>query len=110
VAGAVGNNEIALQLAQLAGQPQAALGGQTFSEDYGQIVTGLGQALASVNGQVADQSIVAGMLQRQRESVSGVSLDEEVTNLTKFQRAFEASSRVVTTIDELLETVINMKR
>jgi flagellar hook-associated protein 1 FlgK len=50
------------------------------------------------------------MLLRQRDSVSGVSLDEEMTDLIKFQRAFEASARLITTVDELLATVINLKR
>jgi flagellar hook-associated protein 1 FlgK len=109
-AGEAGNNTMALQLAQLASQPQAALGNQTFRERYSQIVTGLGQTLASVNGQIADQEIVAGMLEQQRQSVSGVSVDEEMANLVKFQRAFQASARVVTTVDEMLETIINMKR
>ena len=50
------------------------------------------------------------MLLRQRESVSGVSLDEEMTNLVKFQKAYQASARLVTTIDEMLDTILNMKR
>jgi flagellar hook-associated protein 1 FlgK len=43
----------------------------------------------------------------QRQSVSGVSLDEEMTNLVTFQRAYQASSRVMTTIDAMLDTLIN---
>ena len=50
------------------------------------------------------------MLLRQRDSVSGVSLDEEMTDLIKFQRAFEASAKLITTIDEMLETVLSLKR
>jgi flagellar hook-associated protein 1 FlgK len=41
------------------------------------------------------------------EAMSGVSLDEEFVNLTKFQRAYEASARVLTTADELLQELIN---
>jgi flagellar hook-associated protein 1 FlgK len=43
----------------------------------------------------------------QRDSVSGVSLDEEMADLLKYQRAFQASSRVFSTIDDLLDTVVN---
>jgi flagellar hook-associated protein 1 FlgK len=43
-----------------------------------------------------------------REEVSGVSLDEEVTNILQFQRAFEASARVITTVDRMLETLLTM--
>ena len=49
-------------------------------------------------------------LENRRESVSGVSLDEEGANLIKFQRAFEAAAKLVQTADELLITVLNLKR
>ena len=70
----------------------------------------LGQALNGTNTQLSNQQIVESMLTRQRDSVSGVSLDEEMTDLIKFQRAFEASARLITTIDSMLETVVNLKR
>ncbi len=110
VAGAVGDNQTVLALAQLAEARQTALGSQTFQQHYGQSVASLGQSLASANEQVSDQAAVAGMLQTQRSSVSGVSLDEEMTDLLKFQKAFAASAKVITTVDELLETVVGMKR
>lgn len=110
VAGAVGDNSVILQMAQLAEKTHAGLSGQTFLEDYGQTVSALGQALNGTNTQLANQQIVETMLQRQRDSVSGVSLDEEMTDLIKFQRGFEASAKLITTIDEMLDTVLNMKR
>ncbi|MEO8325830.1 MAG: flagellar basal body rod C-terminal domain-containing protein [Nitrospirota bacterium] len=45
-----------------------------------------------------------------RESVSGVSLDEELTNLLSFQRSFEASARMITVADELMQTMLAMGR
>jgi len=50
------------------------------------------------------------MLVRQRDSYSGVSLDEEMTDLIKYQKAFEASARLVSLVDEMLDVVISMKR
>jgi flagellar hook-associated protein 1 FlgK len=47
------------------------------------------------------------MIRSQRDAVSGVSLDEEMANLLKYQRAFQANSRVFNTIDSLLDTVVN---
>jgi flagellar hook-associated protein 1 len=105
VAGAVGDNQIAVALAQLADQQHAGLGGQTFSQNYGQTV-----ALNSTNTQLANQQLVENMLLRQRDSVSGVSLDEEMTDLIKFQRAFEASAKLIVTVDEMLQTVLTLKR
>ncbi len=110
VAGAVGDNTVAVQLAQLADKKHAGLTNQTFSESYGQNVASLGQALNSTNTQLTNQQIVESMLLRQRDSVSGVSLDEEMTDLIKFQRAFEASAKLIRTVDEMLETVLSLKR
>ena len=44
----------------------------------------------------------------QRPSVSGVSLDEETTNMIRYQRAYEAGARVVTTVDSMFDTLMNM--
>ncbi|MSU62213.1 MAG: flagellar hook-associated protein FlgK [Pedosphaera sp.] len=110
VAGAVGDNQVALALAQLANESLAALGGQTFGERFGQSVAGLGQSLNSVNTQLENQNIVERMLLRQRDSFSGVSLDEEMTDLMKYQKAFQASAKLITTVDEMLEIIMNLKR
>jgi flagellar hook-associated protein 1 FlgK len=110
VAGAVGDNTVAVQLAQLADANHAALTNQTFLENYGQTVATLGQALNGTNTQLTNQELVENMLLRQRDSVSGVSLDEEMTDLIKFQRAFEASAKLIVTVDEMLQTVLTLKR
>jgi flagellar hook-associated protein 1 FlgK len=53
------------------------------------------------------QGSVASSLDAQQQSVSGVSIDEETVNLLTFQRAYQASSRVLTTIDSMLDQLIN---
>lgn len=110
VSGASGDNQVALALAQLGKQAQGTLGTQTFSQYYGQTVASLGQSIANVESEMENQQIVDNMLAKQRQSVMGVSLDEEMTDLVKFQKAFEASARLITTVDEMLTTVIGMKR
>lgn len=110
VAGASRNNAVALTLAQLADKPIAALGNSTFAGAYGQIVTSLGKGLSDANDQIADHDVMKSMLARQRDSISGVSVDEEMTDLMRFQRAYQASARLVTTVDEMLDTVLNLKR
>jgi flagellar hook-associated protein 1 FlgK len=47
-------------------------------------------------------------LENQRESVSGVSLDEEMINLIKFQNAYTAAAKLITTADEMMQTVLQM--
>ena len=44
----------------------------------------------------------------QRESLSGVSLDEEAVNLIKEQRAFQGAARIISAVDELMKTILNM--
>jgi flagellar hook-associated protein 1 FlgK len=108
VAATAGDNQIALALGQLADKKHAALNNQTFSQNYGQTVAALGASLASTNSKLSDQNLVENLLQRQRDSISGVSLDEEMTELMKFQKTYQASARLITTVDEMLDTVINM--
>ncbi|MFT4692360.1 MAG: flagellar hook-associated protein 1 FlgK [Limisphaerales bacterium] len=107
--GAIGNNEIVLRLSQLADAPQSALSNQTFSESFSRTVSGLGQELANANAQVSDNAAVKSMLLRQRDSLSGVSVDEEMTDLVKFQRAYQASAKFINTIDEMLQTILSLK-
>ena len=66
-------------------------------------MSGLGQAVAGATSRVNDQGRIEQLVRSQRDAVSGVSLDEEMANLMKYQRAFQASSRVFQTIDNLLE-------
>jgi len=110
VSGAVGDNQVALALAQLAGARQSALSNATFSENYAQTVAALGQSLSTVNNSIDDQSVMQKMLASQRDSIGGVSLDEEMTNLVQFQKAYAASAHLITTVDEMLQTVLDLKR
>ena len=108
-ANAAGDNSIALQLAQLGQQSIAALNNQTFSGAYAQDVQNFGNALANANDQVDNYNSVNTMWLNQRDSVSGVSLEEETTNLIMFQKAYQASAKLITTVDQMLQTVINLK-
>ncbi len=109
--GAAGDNSVALAVAQLATKAFSVTGGDqidgTFSGFFGKTVSKLGQALAGANARVEDQTNIERLIRSQRDSVSGVSLDEEVADLMKFQRAFQASSRVFNVLDELLDLVVN---
>ncbi len=108
-ANATGDNSVALQLAQLGQQSVAALNHQTFSGAYAQDVQNFGNALANANDQVSNYNSVNKMLLNQRDSVSGVSLEEETTNLITYQKAYEASAKIISTVNEMLQTVVAMK-
>ena len=70
-------------------------------------MTDLGQALTTATAHVTSQTSIATLVKSQRDSVSGVSLDEEMADLIKYQRAFQASSRIISILDQLLDTVVN---
>lgn len=110
VNGTPGDNTVALAIAKLAESKIAGLGNQTFANAYGQSVATIGQSLSDANNQLADHDSLQTMLLRQRDSVSGVSVDEEMSDLVKFQKAYEASAKLVNTVDEMLDTVISLKR
>jgi flagellar hook-associated protein 1 FlgK len=65
--------------------------------------------LSDANTQVTNQTAVTSMLSTQLGSISGVNVDEEMTNMMAFQRAYQASAQVVTTLNTMLGTVVAMK-
>jgi len=108
--GAAGDNTIAQAVANLASHtfatPADSIDG-TFGQYYSKTVTDLGQALTTATAHVTSQTSIATLVKSQRDSVSGVSLDEEMADLIKYQRAFQASSRIISILDQLLDTVVN---
>ncbi len=109
-ANAIGDNTILRALSGAARNSFATLDGQTLNEHLAGSIGSFVEELADTREQLDDQTAIQDLLQRQRNAVSGVSLDEEMTNLVKYQNAFEASARLVSVIDEMLQTVVNLGR
>jgi flagellar hook-associated protein 1 FlgK len=107
-AGATGDNTVVLALAQLANTDISGLNSQTFSQSWAQTVGDLGSTISAVNEQATNSSSVTQMLTNQRESVSGVSIDQEMTHLMQYQKSYEASAQIVTTLNQMLQTLIDM--
>jgi flagellar hook-associated protein 1 FlgK len=109
--GAAGDNDIATAVAALASKSFSVSGGDTIDGTFGQYyattVSNFGQTLSTTNARVTEQTNIESLVRGQRDGVSGVSMDEEMTDLMKYQRAFQASSRVIQVIDELLDTIVN---
>ncbi len=101
-----GDNRAALALANV--RNQAILGGntQTLNEFFESTIVQIGiESNANESTFEVQESFIRDF-QRRREEVSGVNLDEEATQLLQFQRAFEASSRVITTADRMLAALL----
>lgn len=82
----------------------------TFSDFYADYVGALGLDVLRAQHVKEANDILSEDLMKRREAISGVSLDEEATNLLKWQTCFTANSKVITTVDEMLETVLSLKR
>lgn len=102
-----GNNSVALQMAALKTTRGMSAGTATLNEFYNRQVTDLGVAVQRASDNSYHNGLVEQALADQRESVSGVSLDEEAANMAKAQKAYQAAARVMTAYDDLLDTIIN---
>lgn len=104
--GTPGSNGNANALASIANQ--TIVDGQTPSNYYSGTVFQIGNAVSNATAEQTAAQQVTLQLQNQIGALSGVSLDEEAANLTKFQQAYDASARVVTIISELTNEAINL--
>jgi len=107
-----GDGSNALALAQLKHELTMVLPGNeqptgTFEDYYRAVIGQLGVAGQEARRMVENQELLVSQLQNNRESVSGVSLDEEMVNMIRFQHAYSAAARLVTVIDEMLDRIIN---
>ncbi len=107
---AVGDNTVANVISQL--QYKEIMDGDTATMDdyYNSQVGRVGVLAQRAIKTRESQDNILSQLNTIRESISGVSLDEETTNMIEFQRAFDASARVIKTADEMFDTVLNLKR
>ena len=80
-------------------------GSSTFDDFFNSIISGLGTGSRSAQTILLQQEGITLQLNIQRESISGVSLDEEFINLIKFQQAFAASARMVTVVEEIFDVL-----
>ncbi|MDT0275633.1 flagellar hook-associated protein FlgK [Blastococcus goldschmidtiae] len=93
-----GNADKLAQLGTGVGSPDTA---------YRRMIVELGVQSAVSQRNLGIQSVITGQVDAARESVAGVNLDEEMTNMLSFQHAYSAASRLVSTIDEMLDVLIN---
>lgn len=103
-----GDGRNALALGSIADLNVALGGTTTLSQSLGNLLADLGQATRSAALDTTREQDRMATLESMREQVSGVSLDEQMILLSKFQRAYEASTRVVSTISEAIERLINL--
>jgi flagellar hook-associated protein 1 len=105
--GAVGDGSIALNISKIQDKLLMNGGTSTMDDYYNQQASSLGLVIKTVTSDASARQTVASNLATQRDSVSGVSTDEEATNLMKYQRIYQASAKVMNVLDSMLDTIIN---
>ena len=81
--------------------------GMTMDSYFKDTIDRLGIQAQEAKRMVENQEELLANLELSRASISGVSLDEEMANLIQFQHAYNANAKVISTVDELLEVVVN---
>jgi flagellar hook-associated protein 1 FlgK len=105
-AAAPGGNENAIALSQL-GQG-ASINGYTFAQYFGNLGARVGTDVAAASTDATQQKDLVTQAQARRANVSGVSLDEEATRLLQFQRSYEAAGKIVSVIDQMAQSLLDM--
>ncbi len=110
VSGAPGDGGLALALSRLRDQAQAALGNRTFSSFFQDMVGDIGRRAEYWTAQVNTQAAMNEQIEAQIQAVSGVSLDDEMANMLRFQRSYQAAAKALTIFDQTTEDLLNMIR
>lgn len=111
--GSAGNSDNALSLGEVLKKPfknsdgEDVLGGQSVTGFYQSLIGKLGVDGEEAKRMAGNTAILSAQVERERMSISAVSLDEEMTNMIQFQHAYNAAARSMTSIDEMLDRIIN---
>lgn len=106
-AGKKDDNRIALQIADLQNKMVLGNNSQTMDYYYNSLIGSMGVQVKEASSFSRNYELLINQIVFSRESVQGVSLDEEMTNLIKYQHAYDAAARVITAMDQALDTVIS---
>jgi flagellar hook-associated protein 1 FlgK len=102
------DNQTALAIAGLESKTFAGLGDQSIKDKYQSMLNQVAVAAASSKTSAEAASSVKETLEGQRESLSGVSVDEEAINMIRQQRAFQGAARLISAVDEMMRTLLQI--
>ncbi|MBW2436239.1 MAG: flagellar hook-associated protein FlgK [Desulfobacterales bacterium] len=103
-----GDNRQAIAIAELQYQLRMSGNTATYNDYYSAVIRDTGNEVLQSDAYYHHQSDMMAQLENRRESISGVSLDEEMINLMKFQNAYTAAAKMISTADEMMQTVMQM--
>ena len=105
-AGATGNNKIALQIYNLGNSN--AINGQTLQQNATAMATSAGSDITNLTNSIQTLKSAKNLLDTQQASTSGVNLDEQLTNMIKYQNAYQATARVLNTSQQMFQSLISI--
>jgi flagellar hook-associated protein 1 len=79
---------------------------QTLQQEYGQLVTQVGLDTQTANTGTTTQTNLASSIDQERQSIAGINLDEQTQNLIKYQTAYQAAAKTISTLSQLLDTIV----
>ncbi|MBC7783353.1 MAG: flagellar hook-associated protein FlgK [Burkholderiales bacterium] len=105
-----GDNQTARAIAALETQALASLGGSTLQSSYEGMVNTVAIRSTTASADAEASAAALETMQGQHEALSGVSLDEEAINLMKYQRAFQGAARLVSVVNDMMDTMLGLVR
>jgi flagellar hook-associated protein 1 len=110
VSGNPGDGGLALSMSNLRDSQIASLGGKTFGGFFSGMISGIGQDAANALSQSTTSGSVMQQISQQIQSVSGVSIDEEMSNMLRYQRSYQAAAKALSIFDQTTDDLMNIIR
>jgi flagellar hook-associated protein 1 FlgK len=103
-----GNGGNANKIARLFDASFVELNSQSFMDYYSTTLNSLGTEKVNSDNSVESSTAILQQLKNENTSYSGVSLDEEMTNVLKYQRSYDAAAKMIKVADEMMQTILQM--
>jgi len=108
--GKSGDGGLALVLSQLRDTKVVGLGSKTFNGYYTELASGVGSDVDEYTTALSAKAAVLDQIDTQIQSISGVSLDDEMANMLRYQRSYQAAAKMLNMFDQVTDDLINMVR
>lgn len=108
--GSAGDGSLALALSRMRDTALTGLGGRSFKDFYGTLVSTIGSDSAYYADQVDTQGAVMASIENRRQAISGVNIDDEMTNMLRYQRSYQAAAKALQVLDSVTEDVLSLIR
>lgn len=105
-----GDNRIAIAISKVQHEKVLSGSSKTFEETYLQAIGKIGLSTGKAKVNTEQSKGILAQAKSIKERISGVSIDEEATNMVKYQQAYEASAKMIRTADEMFDSVLGMIR